>query len=274
MEISNGDFLLLRDYVNQRTGLFFEDKKKYLFDMRVDKRVKEVSCDTASEYYRILKFGLRVGELDNLVNLLTTNETYFFRNLPQLQTFSDEVLPELIRHKNDTHKEFNIWSAGCSTGEEPYTLAMLVRDKLKDLQNWNIQILATDIDREALEECRKGIYGSRSIKDVPPQYLMTHFTYSNGFFMVKPEVRRMVNFGYLNLIDKIKMTTFRDMDIIFCRNVLIYFDLDSARQVVNGFYDSLKPGGYIFLGHSESMSRLSAAFKLVRLKNGTVYVKE
>ncbi len=151
---------------------------------------------------------------------------------------------------------------------------MFILQKLIDKERWNIEILATDIDREALADCRKGVYSARSIKDVPPQFLLSYFTYAGGSFMIKPEIKKMVNFGYLNLIDKAKMSTLSNFDIIFCRNVLIYFDTESARQVVNSFYDSLVPGGYVFLGHSESMSRLSAVFKLIRLKNGIVYMKE
>jgi len=237
--------------------------------------MEALNVDSAKEYYRFIKYQPSSEEMNLFLDLLTVNETYFFRNYPQLKSFAEEILP-LIQKKKEMSlvKVLKIWSAACSTGEEPYTLAIILREMMPDFKAWNVQILATDISQKALGFARRGVYGKRALKDVPLSYREKYFTSQDDRYTISEEIRRVVRFGYLNLIDEAKMRTVTGVDVLFCRNVLIYFDEKSRKHVVNSFYDSLDNGGYIFLGHSESMSRISAAFKLVRLKNSFVYMKE
>jgi len=269
------DFRLIRELIYQKSGMYFEEKKLYFVENRLKIRMEGLNVDSARDYYRFIKYQPSGEEVNLFLDLLTVNETYFFRNYPQLKSFAEEILP-LIQKKKEMSlvKVLKIWSAACSTGEEPYTLAIILREMMQNLNAWNIQILATDISQKALGFARRAAYGERALKDVPLDYREKYFTSQDGRYVISEEIKRVVRFGYLNLIDRAKMLTVTGVDVLFCRNVLIYFDEKSRKQVVNSFYDSLDNGGYIFLGHSESMSRISAAFKLVRLRNSFVYMKE
>lgn len=269
------DFRLIRELIYEKSGMYFEEEKSYFVENRLKNRMEALNIDSARDYYRFIKYEPTGEEINLFLDLLTINETYFFRNYPQLKSFAEEVIP-LIQEKKKASpvKILKIWSAGCSTGEEPYTLAIILREIMQDFDVWNIQILATDISRKALGLARRGAYGERALKDVPLVYREKYFTSQNGQNTISNEIKRLVRFGYLNLIDEAKMRTITGVDVSFCRNVLIYFDEKSRKQVVNSFYDSLGKGSYIFLGHSESMGRISAAFKLVKLKNSFVYMKE
>jgi len=273
--LSLNDFRLIRDLIYKKSGIYFEKEKLYSVENRLKDRMEALNFDSAREYYRFIKYDPTGEEMNLFLDLLTVNETYFFRNYPQLKSFAEEIIP-LIREKKKVSlaKILKIWSAACSTGEEPYTLSIILREMMQDFNAWNVQILATDISQKALGFARRGVYGERSLKDVPLVYREKYFASHNGRYAISDEIKRIVRFGYLNLIDEAKMRTVTGVDALFCRNVLIYFDEKSRKQVVNSLYDSLSKGGYVFLGHSESMSRISAAFKLLRLKNSFVYMKE
>ena len=207
-----------------------------------------------------------------MVDLLTTNETYFFREFPQLQGFADEALPIIANAKREVGNfTLGVWSAACSTGDEPYTLAIILRECLDDFKKWHIRLLATDIDTKVLETARRGVYSVRNMKDVPPAYLKRYFRMVGEEYHVSPDIKSMVSFEHLNLVDRAGMRKHRNVDFIFCRNALIYFNEASCRQVLSSFYDSLVPGGYIFLGHSESVGRISAAYEMVRLGETITY---
>jgi chemotaxis protein methyltransferase CheR len=208
------------------------------------------------------------------VELLTTNETYFFRDFPQLEGFANEVLPRVVDGKRKG-KDYtlNIWSAACSTGDEAYTLAIILHACLDDFKQWHIGLHATDIDSEVLATARRGVYSERAMKDVPPGYLQRYFTRRRDEYAVCKEIRDMVKLAQVNLVDRKAMRKYHGVDVIFCRNALIYFDDRSRRQVLNSFYDSLLPGGFIFLGHSESVGRISAAFEPVKFGSTIVYQK-
>ncbi len=273
MELEQREFELIRDMVYQKTGMMFEDRKRLFMQARIARRLAAVDCETPRDYYRYLRYQDASGEeLQHLVETLTTNETYFFREYPQLECFANEALPAICdakAAKNDY--KLKLWSAACSTGDEPYTLAIILRECLEEFYKWQIEILATDIDRNALAAARRGVYSERAIKDVPEVYLNEHFWPRLGKYHVTDQVKEMVTFSQVNLLDRRAMRWQRGYDFIFCRNVLIYFDDAARRKVLSGFYDSLVPGGFIFLGHSESVGRISAAFGMVSLGGYITY---
>jgi len=267
-------FLRLRDLVYEYSGMYFDERKKYFFARRVEQRVEATGSVDVRDYYQLLRYGDGTEELQTLAESLTTNETYFFREYPQLQTFADDILPEILdgkRRRGDRY--LRVWSAGCSTGEEPYTLAIILREMIEDIERWEISLTATDISRDALRVARRAIYGERSLKDVPTVYRQRYIRPNGDGWQVAPEIARMVRFRYANLMDGSLAKDMEGQDFIFCRNVLIYFDDASRRRVVDGFYDALRPGGYIFLGHSESVGRITSAFRLVRRGESLVYMK-
>lgn len=262
------------ELIYKRTGIQFESNKKYFVEKRLNERMEQLFIDNFREYYQLLKFSDDQSEMQELVNLLTINETYFFRDFPQLQGFAESVLQEVLHRKIATgERKLKIWSAGCSTGEEPYTLAVILLEMLPDPGEWEIEILATDINRRVLEVSRKGLYNSRSVKDVPPEYLERYFTRRWDHYLVNLSVKGMVKFKHLNLMDSQGMRDQSGYDFIFCRNVLIYFSPESRCKVIDSFYRSMCRQGYIFLGHSESVSRITEAFKMKRIDGHIVYYK-
>lgn len=272
MKLSPADFKLIRDFINEKTGIFIRDEKAYFLENRLDARMKDLNCDTVQEYFRTLKYDSTNTELNTFTELLTTNETFFFRDMKQLLAFSDEALPDVIKkRKAEGKNKITIWSAGCSTGEEPYTLAMMCAETVKDA---SVKIIASDINTKVIDFAKKGYYSGRSLKDTPPAYLGKYFNKQEDGYAVKDQIKSMVEFLNLNLVDKNKMRLIFDIDIIFCRNVLIYFEKETARQVISSYYDSLNKGGYIFLGLAESMHLFSGAFKLVKFKELFGYLKE
>ena len=275
MTLHEDEFQLLRDLVYEGTGLMFDDRKLAYLDARVAKRMPVVDCMNAREYYRHLRYSdPKRSEFQAFTELLTTNETYFFRDFPQLEGFANDVLPRVAAKKRDA-KDYtlNIWSAACSTGDEAYSLAIILHACLDDFKRWHIGLHATDIDSEVLATARRGIYCERAMKDVPPGYLKRYFARHREEYTVCDQIREMVKLAQVNLVDRQAMRKYQGMDVIFCRNALIYFDDRSRRQVLNSFYDSLLPGGFIFLGHSESVGRISAAFEPVKFGSTIVYQK-
>lgn len=279
MSLERDDFKLFRDFIYERTGIFYGENKEYLIERRLKKRMEDLGCNSIRDYYRLLRSDSRGNEVSNLINIITTNETYFFRNIPQLKLLSEELLPQIISAKKMKNTySLKLWSAACSTGEEPYTLSINALENLDDPHKWDLQILASDINRSVLRAARQGVYHKRAVKDVHEYYLDKYFLNDpaggNGRYEIKRKVKQYVKFFYMNLIDEEKMNTVRGVDIIFCRNVLIYFDDRSRKKAVQLLYNCLNKGGYIFLGHSESLSRFSTAFRIRKFKNGIIYQKE
>lgn len=274
--ITASEFEALSDFIYRKTGIRFEPKKLYFVSKRIQKRMEALGIQTVSEYIRMLRFADPVNqEFQRLTDLLTINETYFFRDFPQLQAFAEHCLFEVAEKKAAKgDRKLSIWSAGCSTGEEPYTLAIILLEMLDDLSEWNIQILGSDIDLTALSKARRAVYESRSLRDVPGAYLKRHFEQKpDGSHKVSREIRNMVRFERINLSDKDDIRKKRGFDFIFCRNVLIYFDDVSRKRLVDQFYVALNPEGFIFLGSSESVGRISTAFKIKRAGGYIVYYK-
>ncbi|MBI1822718.1 MAG: protein-glutamate O-methyltransferase CheR [Nitrospirae bacterium] len=269
---SDETFRLFQDLMLQKAGVTLDDKSKEFVRSRLKESVLKKQFNDYKDYYFYLKYDRnRDSELYHAIDLLTIHETYFFRETMQLDTFSDEVLEETIR-KNQAHKNLRIWSAGCSTGEEAYTISMLLLDK-PELKDWRIEIFATDISQQVLQYARRGVYQANSFRSTSTEYMMKYFTKENNGFKIKDEVREKVNFFHASLIDPGKMFFLNEMDIVFCRNVIIYFNLDIKKKVISTFYEKLKFGGFLLLGHSESLSYISPDFELRHFKKDMVYQK-
>jgi chemotaxis protein methyltransferase CheR len=266
------DFRLLRELVQDHCGLWFRDDSAYLLERRLWPRLQVHGLADWHAYYRLLRFSAcRRTELETAVELLTTNETYFWREPNQLRAFADEVLP-LLAQENRRERRLRIWSAGCSTGEECYTIAALVRESgLFD--GWDVDVFGTDISRRVLAAARAGAYGPHAFRSAEGEGLKRWFTPEGGRFVVSPELRRMVTFGHLNLLDDGAMSLVAGMDAVFCRNVMIYFDVPARRRLVRSFHRKLRDGGLLLLGHSESLLHVTADFELVHFRNDLVYRK-
>ena len=262
------------DLIYKKTGIWFETRKRYFVVKRLNERIAELGLEDYNEYYKLLKFSIEQTEMQQLINRLTINETYFFRDFPQLQGFAEDVLLQMVKEKIKIgDKRIRLWSAGCSTGEEPYTLAIILLEMLPDPDQWTIEIMASDINTRVLDIARKGFYNSRSIKDVPLEYLKRYFTQRFDTHILNIKIRNMVTFKIINLMKDREMEAQANYDLIFCRNVLIYFDTDSRLSVLNRFYQSLRSEGYIYLGHSESVARITDSFKAKRIGSTIAYYK-
>lgn len=265
------EFSVLRDHIYTRTGVYIGDRKVYLLKRRIEQRLSALGLSSVREYLNYLKHWDESGkEFEELVSAITVNETYFFREFPQLQAFAEHCLPEIAEERGTSR--VRILSAGCSTGEEAYTLSIVCQEMLDPPHTFSIDAL--DIDYHALEKARRGVYEERAVRDVPKVYLDKYFERTREGFVVKEAVRRFVTFRKINLNNREALLAVgRNFDFVFCRNVLIYFSDDSRRKVVETFYAMMNPGGYIFLGHSESMSRITSAFELQRMGGVLVYRK-
>jgi chemotaxis protein methyltransferase CheR len=266
-------FRLLRDFIHGYCGIYFDDGSKYLLERRLSRRLEQHRLKSFEEYYHFLRYDRkREEELTVLIDNLTTNETYFFRENAQLRAFAEEILPELRQTRAD-RKALRIWSAGCSTGEEPYTIAMLLLESGDWWRDWQVDILGSDINQRVLHTARKGVYKKNAHRATSPEMLAKYFIEENGDYRITDQVRELVSFSSVNLLDPFKTSLITNMDIIFCRNVIIYFDKEAKKKVIDSFYQKLREGGYLLLGHSESLINLSNAFELRTLKNDMVYQK-
>lgn len=265
-------FRLIRDFVRDYCGIYFDDDSRYLLEKRLSRRVRTLHFSNFREYYRYLLYHKnREEELTSIIDIITVNETYFFREQNQLKTFSEEILPEL-KDINKDKKRLRVWSAGCSTGEEPYTIAILVLEK-GYFHNWNIEIFGSDINQRVLQAARSGIYRKNSFRATEPYFLRKYFREEDNISRISDNVKKYVNFSHLNLLDPFKVKLVGTVDVIFCRNVLIYFDYPSRKKVIDMFYERLADGGYLLLGHAESLINISTAFSLRHFKYDMVYQK-
>jgi chemotaxis protein methyltransferase CheR len=271
-QLSEEEFRLIRDLIYNHCGLYFDSDNKYLLDRRLLPRLAMHSLPGFRDYYQFLKYDRnKDAEISDILDILTTNETYFFRESFQLDAFANEILPELkILKQRD--RTLRIWSAGCSTGEEPYTIAMLMLE-LDCFQGWRIEIVGSDISQRVVQVARKGIYTKSSFRSMEERYLHRFFSEVPGGYRICDEVRELVTISQMNLFDVNRLALLGKMDAIFCRNVIIYFDQASKKRVIESFYNTLRSGGYLMLGHSESLMNISTAFALRHLKSDMVYQK-
>jgi chemotaxis protein methyltransferase CheR len=267
------EFRLLRELIQDHCGLWFRDESAYLLERRLWPRLQFHGHTSFGDYYRLLRYDLaRRSELETAVELLTTNETYFWREPQQLRAFGEEILP-MLADENARERRLRVWSAGCSTGEEAYTIAiMLSRSGL--FAGWELDVLGSDISRRVLAVARAGTYGPHAFRSPESDAVKPWFTPAgDGRFTIRPAIRQLVTFAHLNLLDLNAISVVGRVDVIFCRNVMIYFDLEARRRVTSTFHGKLRDGGFLLLGHSESLLNVTADFELVHLKNDLVYRK-
>ena len=270
------DLVHIRDLIYQVAGIFHPDSKLRLLQDRCGRRMKDLKMRTLHEYLECLTVGpVRQTELTTLLNEITIGETCFFRNKQQLDALRHIVIPNILQIKSKLpQRRLRIWSAGCSTGEEPYTLRMSLLDEAHTLlKDWYVELLATDLNERSLAHAKAAVYGNYSTRNLTPAYRSKYFLPYGDQLQVNPSARSNISFSRLNLSDDARVTFMKSMDVIFCCNVLIYFDLTSKRRVIQHFFDNLLPHGYLFLGRSESLYGVSEDFRLVHLPGATAYVK-
>jgi chemotaxis protein methyltransferase CheR len=270
--MSPKDFRLFSSFIENACGIRMPDSKKNMLESRLQKRLRGLGIRSFRDYYDFLisPDGMR-DELVSMIDVVTTNKTDFFREPAHFVYLSEKVLPEMIR--KGFGGRMKIWSAGCSSGEEPYTIAMLISEYDRKVQSCGFSILATDICTTVLEKAKMGIYEEEKIAPVPfvmkKQYLLRSRDRNRGVVRVAPEIRSHVTFRRLNFLDE-EYGIAEPMQIIFCRNVLIYFDRPTQEMLINRFCHNLMPGGYLFLGHSETINGMKVPLEQV---NSTIYRK-
>ncbi|MBP7460566.1 MAG: protein-glutamate O-methyltransferase CheR [Candidatus Delongbacteria bacterium] len=272
--LSNEEFTLLNNYIYEQTGIQFSESKMYLLNNRLNKRLMETGSATFKDYYYYLKYDNSGKEFTNLLNVITTNETSFFRTDFQLDAFIGYIIPSIMEKKKKTgDRRILIWSAGCSTGEEPYTLAIMLMEKNIHL-SYEIEIYANDVSDKVLTVARSGLYNQLSLRNTPPVIIQKYFNRVDAStFQIKPDVKRMVKFQFGNLARPNTLMLVKDRDVIFCRNVMIYFGNESRINTVSMFYDKLVDQGYLMVGHSETLHGISTAFKIVHYQKSIFYQK-
>ena len=271
--ITGEDFLKFREFFYRKTGILFSESKRYFVDKRLSERITVSGHTNFREYFNFMRFQASGEELQRLTNIMTVNETYFFREEYQFQSLVESMLPEITARKKEK-KTIKIWSIPSSSGEEPYSIALYLLEYWKGIEQWDVELYASDIDTEMIRKAQKGIYSKRSVQHLPKNILHKYFSkLSDGTFGISEEIIRSVEFTRVNLNDPASTRPYRNFDIIFCRNLLIYFDDISRRRSAEVFYGALNPGGYICLGHSESMSRISSLFKIRKFPKSIVYQK-
>lgn len=246
----------LRSFIYAETGIHFQDSKKYLLESRLGHRLAQLRLPDFEAYVALLQNGGRSRELPFLVNSITINETYFFRNEAHLECLANDILPEIVaRRASEGSFRVTIWSAGCSTGDETYSTAMLVHSQLMPrYPNVRFEIIGTDINTEVIASAKRGVYGSRSVRSVPQTYLARYFRQESGKYVLLDEIRSMVRFEQMNLCDPSATARMRNVDVIICANVLIYFNIQSKQQVLNSLSEVLADDGYLLLGTSEALN--------------------
>ncbi len=276
-KITDPEFKDFRELIYSLTGIDIPSRRKYLLENRLGQRLSELKLKSFAEYYKVLKFSPnKEKEVSLLFEKITTNETSFFRDQRQLDVFRDFVLAEWIQKQTAANKkELNIWSAGCSSGEEPYTLSMILHEVFKvSIIGWKIGITANDLSPAMIAKARRGLYNEYAFKTTPDEMTQKYFTKETSGYKIHPKVQKLCTFGLINLNDQLATKRVPKSQIIFCRNVIIYFDDEMKKRVLNAFYDNLVPGGYLVLGHSESVHKLTRAFKPIVKIGGIVYQKQ
>jgi chemotaxis protein methyltransferase CheR len=259
----------IRMLIEERTGIHFDESRERFLSTRVREHMHERGYARGSELLRAVR--KTNVEYDSLLERMLTQETSFFRYPAVFEAFEKRVLPEIHVSKFwKNPRTLRVWSAGCSTGEEPYSIAITIADSLSFADAWNVEILATDVGKLALKNAEKGIYSGRSLGSVSEKQLAAHFTKVENKYHVKPRLKKMISFAPMNLASPVYVGR---MDLIFCMNVLIYFTEERRRALVQRFYETLEPGGYLFLGHSESISKMPVKFQAIVLGDCILYRK-
>jgi chemotaxis protein methyltransferase CheR len=259
----------IRMLIEERTGICLDQSRERFFSTRVSEYLAAKKFVSGTELLRAIR--KTNVEYEALLERLLTQETSFFRYPGVYEAFEKRVLPELhVKKFWKDPRTLRVWSAGCSTGEEPYSIAITISDALSFADAWKLEILATDVSRNALKHAERGIYTGRSLGSVSEKQLTTHFTPVQDGYQTKSRLRKMVTFAQMNLASAVYVGR---MDLIFCMNVMIYFSEERRRNLVQRFYDTLEPGGYLFLGHSESIAKMPVKFQAIVLNDCILYRK-
>lgn len=270
--IGESDLKQFQDFFYLQTGIVFGSGKRYFVERRLRDRMRALQEESVRGYLHRLKQPDGLVEMQLLINSMTVNEAYFFRETYQFSCLVDNLIPEIIQDRN--RKKISIWSFPCSTGEEPYSIALWLLENWAGVDDYGINILGSDIDTKTLEQARAGLYNARSVQNLPKSMLARYFEpVSNGYWRVIGDLRNSIDFSCVNLMDRLQMQSHRDFDVIFCRNVLIYFDDASRSAAAEALFDALRPGGFLCLGHSDSLSRVSELFVVRRFAECVVYQK-
>jgi chemotaxis protein methyltransferase CheR len=271
--ITDADFDKFAEFFYRKTGIRFDAGKRYFVDKRLVERIEATGAASFREWFVALRFEASGAELQQLVNIMTVNETYFFREAYQFDCLVNDMLDEVARRKGPGER-IRIWSVPSSTGEEPYSIAMTLLERWKGLEHHDVEILSSDIDTRVLASAARGEYSARSVAQVPKPWLDKYFSPTpDGQWRLSRDIVDAVQFSRVNLTDAADTRRIRDIDVVFCRNLLIYFDELSRRVAVEAMYEALNPGGFICLGHSESMSRITSLFTVRRFKDAMVHQK-
>ncbi len=268
------EFNALRNFVYEKSGIYFLDNKAYLLETRLRRRLQELNLSTFDEYYHYLRYAPRAEEeLFNLFDAVTTKETSFFRNETQVEILRSLLKSNRLNRRSQT-ETVRIWSAGCSTGEEPYTIAIaMLEERALSGESLPFVVIGTDISKEALRSAQTAVFTGYAMRNVAAPLKEKYFAGQASRYFLSDSVKRCVKFKFLNLLDVESCHKLGRMDIVYCRNVLIYFGEDMKKRVATLFYDMLKPGGYLFLGYSEYLHPVSKTLKPIIMPGTIVYQK-
>ena len=271
--LSDVQYRMFRDWIAERCGLWFSPESRFVLERRLARRVRELDLGSFSAYfYQLRSSATDDGEIGALIDELTTNETYFLRERSQLNALVSEILPEWVARRRRHGGPVSIWSAGCSSGEEPYSIVMLARDAGFE-PGRHFRVYASDVSRRVLQAARRGVYRTSAFRETEEELRRKHFTEKDGVWRINDEIKRHVVFTRANLVEAAKSWVLGAMDVILSRNVIMYFDTATRRRVVQSFADKLNAGGYLLLGHAESLIQVSNAFELRHLRSDLVYRK-
>jgi chemotaxis protein methyltransferase CheR len=270
--ITEEDFRKLAEFLYRRTGMVFTESKRYYVERRIAERMAATSSVSFNDYFAFLRSEIR-DEVEQLINAFTVNETYFYREDHQLECLTKDLLRERVDSKT-RGGGIRIWSAPCSTGEEPYSIAIWLLENWSKVDSFDIEIVGSDIDTRVLEAAKAGVFSKRALMRLSPQLIAKYFRQlDEERWLILEDLRHSVQFSRVNIVETRETRPQGQFDVIFCRNVLIYFDDESRRIAAENLYDNLLPGGYICLGHTESMSRISPLFEVCRYSDAIVYRK-
>ncbi len=268
--LSQDDFCRFQEFFYRKTGIQFEGSKRYFVDKRLIERIQATDSGNFRSYFMMLRFEASGEELQILTNLMTVNETYFFREEYQFQCLVTSILGEVTKKRKES-TPIRIWSVPSSSGEEAYSIAIYLLEYWPGINDWDIEIISSDIDTQILSHARCGLYSPRSVQHLPANILSKYFKPKGDAFQIIDDLRQSVEFTRVNLMNPADVRAYRGFDVIFCRNLLIYFDDLSRRQAADTFFDALTPNGFLCLGHSESMSRISSLFQVRKFPDSIVY---
>lgn len=272
VSISDGEYQQFCEFFYRKTGIRFGEQKRYFVDKRITDRITVGGHANFAAWFRTMRMNPMSPDFQDLVDSMTVNETYFFRETEQLDALISDVLPA-VSELDARREAVRIASMPCSTGEEPYSLAIRLLEDWDRVDEFDIGLFGTDIDSKVIEKAKAGLYSDRSVHKLSGVLKKKYFTKEPTGWRIVEELRESIDFRRLNVLDRVGMSRFSDFDVIFCRNMLIYFDDISRRKCLDGFYDALRPGGFLFLGMSESLGRTTSLFEVERSRGTVVYRK-